>query len=233
MKKAKISGLLTLILIFSMLLGLSVSAAKSKEVVVEEIGSLNGTYKVTTQSPEYEELTEEAIKANAKVEDKAAAIASAKDALEKINKINKGEKVTISTAIDNELNGKSLIQAFFDLDEVGEHKKCYEQGYHTVTLRIDALTRNCRNITVLHYSTDRTLWETIPEDKIEVDYENHTIKFNVQDLSPMAVYAKVVSEGAEGTSPSTGSISSTWLMYPAFILVVVGIGMMTYKKKRG
>ena len=184
MKKRVLAGLMMAAMVLAS--AMSVSAA-SKEKPVEDGGSANGKYKVTTESPEFEELTDEAIDANSKITDKAAAKASAKEASAKIEKINKGETVSISTEVDKDIKDKKLVQKFFDLDEIDDHRKCHEQGHHTVTLKVDAMTTSWKNITVVHYSTDRTLWETIKVADKNVDYAKKTITFDIKDLSPIAI----------------------------------------------
>lgn len=230
MKKRVLAGLMMAVMVLAS--AMSVSAA-SKEKPVEETASANGKYEVTTESPRFEELTDEAIDANTKVTDKAAAKASAKEAKEKIEKANKGEAVSFTTEVDKEIKGKKLVQKFFDLDEVDNHDKCHTQGFHTVTLKVDAMTSNWKNITIVHYSTDRTLWETISSDKIKVDYDKKTLTFDIKDLSPLAIYADIVEGGAAGTSPSTQGVSSAWMLYSAMALIVLGTGVVVYQKKRG
>ena len=213
---------------------MSVSAADSKtqSVTAGTTADGKGTYEVTVESPKFEELTEAEINKNTNITDKAAAIASAKDAAAKIEKINKGETVSITTEVDKALEGKKLVQKFFDLDEKGDHKKCYTEG-HNVTLTVDALTTAWKNIVVVHYSTDRTLWETIPVADKDVDYNAKTITFVIKDLSPIAIYADIVEGGATGTSPSTEGVSSAWMLYSAMALIVLGSGVVVYQKKRG
>ena len=191
---------------------MSVSAA-SKEKPIEEIGSPKGYYEVTLDT-KFEDVTDSDVKA-------------------KLEKLNKSEAVSITTDVDNAIKGKKLVQKFFDLTAVGTHTECVNRGYHTVTLKVDAMTKKWDNITLVHYSTARTTWETFSGDKLKVDYDKGTLTFNVEDFSPFAIYADIVEEGSSGTSPSTQGVSSTWMLYAAMALIVLGSGVVVYQKKRG
>ena len=50
-------------------------------------------------------------------------------------------------------------------------------------------------------------------------------------MSPVAIYAEVVTGGAAGTSPSTVGTSSTWMLLVAFAIVAVGAGVVASQKK--
>lgn len=236
MKKRVLAGLLMSVMVLASAMSVSAAESKTQSVTGGKTEDGSGSYTATVENPKFEELTEEAIKANPNIkeEDKAAAIASAKAAATTIEKINKGETVSITTEIDKEIKGKTLVQKFFDLDEVGNHDKCHQPGNkHKVTLTVDALTTGWKNIVVVHYSTDRTLWETIKVADKDVDYNAKTITFEIEDLSPIAIYADVVEGGAAGTSPSTEGVSSAWMLYAAMALIVLGSGVVVYQKKRG
>jgi len=236
MKKRVLAGLLMTVMVLASAMTVSATGNGSKTKPVEggKTEDGNGSYVTTTENPVFEELTDAAIDANTKVTDKAAAKASAKAAAATIEKINKGEKASITTEVDKKIEGKTLVQKFFDLDEVGNHDECHKPGNkHKVTLTVDALTTAWKNIVVVHYSTDRVLWETIPVADKDVDYTKKTITFEIQDLSPIAIYADVVTDGAAGTSPSTEGVSSAWMLYAAMALIVLGSGVVVYQKKRG
>ena len=234
MKKRVLAGLLMSVMVLASAMSVSAADSKTKPVEGGKTEDGNGSYVVTTENPVFEELTDAAIDANEKVTDKAAAKASAKAAAAAIEKINKGEKASITTEVDKKIEGKTLVQKFFDLDETGDHNKCHQPGNkHKVTLTVDALTTGWKNIVVVHYSTDRVLWETIPVADKDVDYTKKTITFEIEDLSPIAIYADVVTGGAAGTSPSTEGVSSAWMLYAAMALIVLGSGVVVYQKKRG
>lgn len=232
MKKRVLAGLLMSVMVLASAMSVSAADSKTKPVVGGDTADGKGSYVAVTENPVFEELTEAEINKNDKITDKAAAIASAKAAAATIEKINKGETVSITTEVDKDIKGKTLVQKFFDLDEQGDHKACETAG-HKVTLKVDALTTAWKNIVVVHYSTDRTLWETIPVAEKDVDYNAKTITFVIKDLSPIAIYADVVTGGAAGTSPSTEGVSSAWMLYAAMALIVLGSGVVVYQKKRG
>lgn len=255
MKKKILASLLTLV----MLLGcvMTVSAAGSKHDPIEPVGP-NSAYYITTVDAgnginSYEELTDAAIDANDKIADKDAAKQIAREALDKIAAANALQAVSYSDSVDAVLAGKSLVQKFFDLDEVGDHSACHAQGYHQVTLELDQMTTRWTNIVLVHFSADRILWETIQPT---VDYNAKTITFTIADLSPLAVYADVLpggeggspsspstpgapadtpttGTGSEGTpsSPLTEGTSSLWMICTAVALVVVGATLVSQRKR--
>jgi len=236
MKKRVLAGLLMSVMVLAS--AMSVSAADSKTQSVQGSGTADGKgkYEVTVEAPKFEELTDAAIDENKNIpaEKKEEAKKSAKEAATIIEKVNKGETTTITAAVDKEIKGKTLVQKFFDLDEVGNHDECHKPGNkHKVTLTVDAMTTAWKNITVVHYSTDRTLWETIKVADKNVDYTKKTITFEIEDLSPIAIYADVVKEGSAGTAALTEGVSSAWMLYAAMALIVLGSGVVVYQKKRG
>lgn len=218
MKKRVLAGLMMTVMVLAS--AMSVSAAPSKQEPVVEYGASEGKYDITTGTNEFAKKdTEEEAKHTA--------------AIKIVTDINEGKTVSISTEVDNAIKGKKLVQKFFDLDAINDHAECVNKGYHTVTLKVDAMTTGWKNITVVHYSQDRQVWETIKVEDKNVDYTNKTITFNIKDLSPVAIYADVVSDGATGTSPSTEGVSSAWMLYTAMALIVLGAGVVVYQKKRG
>jgi hypothetical protein len=212
-----------------------VSAADSKTGTVAPSGSSTGKYDVTSDAKngvdQYEELTDAAIDKNDKIpaDKKDEAKKTAKEAVEKIQAINDGKTVTITKEVDEKIEGKKLVQKFFDLDEVGNHDECHKAGKHVVELKVDAMTTSWKNIVVVHFSADRVVWEAIVPT---VDYNNKTLTFEIKDLSPLAIYADIVEGGANGTSPSTEGVSSTWMLWTAMALIVLGSGVVVSQKKR-
>ena len=62
-----------------------------------------------------------------------------------------------------------------------------EEGMYEVTISVPSLTDELRNVQVLHYSTERSLWEIV--DPTEIDMEEKTLTAEFEDLSPIAVIA--------------------------------------------
>lgn len=146
-----------------------------------------------------------------------------------IKELNNNKATSLSTDIQKALKGKTLLAKVFDLEPVGEHSKCTTQGYHEVELTVTTITDKCSNIVVLHYSETRGEWETLTP--VKVDGNKITVRF--KDLSPVAVYANVVGGTAVGVSPSTEGVSSTWMLWTAMALIVLGSGVVVSQKKRG
>ena len=236
MKKRVLAGLMMTVMVLASAMSVS---ATSKTTPMEPSGSSVGKYDVKVDATNgistYEELSDASIDKNTAIpaEKKEEAKKSAKEATQKIADINAGKTVSITAEVDKEIKEKKLVQKFFDLDEKNDHSECHKKGYHTVTLKVDAMTTAWKNITIVHYSADRVLWETIKVEDKNVDYKNKTITFNIKDLSPLAIYADIVEGGAAGTSPSTQGVSSAWMLYSAMALVVLGTGVVVYQKKRG
>ena len=255
MKKKILAVLLTLV----MLLGcvVTVSATGSKTSPIEPTGPNAASYITTVDVGNginfYEELTDAAIDANNKIQDKDAAKQIAAEALSKIATANAMSVVSYSDTVDAAIAGKSLVQKFFDLDEIGDHSICHNQGFHELTLRFDQMTTRWTNIVLVHFSSDRILWDVITPT---VDYDNKTLTFQIGDLSPLAVYADVLpggggapstpstpstpagstttgdaTTGAETTSPLTGVTSSVWMICAAVALVAAGTVLVSKKNK--
>ena len=234
MKKRVLAGLLMSVMVLASAMSVSAADSKTKPIVGGETADGKGSYAVTTENPKFEGLTDAAIDANENIsaEKKEEAKKSAEAAVAVIEKVNKGEAVSFTTDVDKEIKGKKPVTKFFEVEAAGDHTNCGHSG-HKVTLTVDTMTTGWKNIVVVHYSTDRVLWEAIPVADKDVDYTKKTITFEVKDLSPMAIYADVVSGGAAGTSPSTEGVSSAWMLYAAMALIVLGSGVVVYQKKRG
>lgn len=206
---------------------------------------------------EVEKAIEEAIAKDASIansEDKKAAVVeqykkekvekmveSYKEAAVIIKKIDQekkqaGSEVKIDNGgkIDKELKDKKVVKSFFDLHATGVKKDiCHDaDAKHTITLGVPGMTKGWKNIVILHYSTIRCVWETIVP---KVDYEKKTLTFEVQDLSPIAIYADIEGEGADTDKEfaKTGSVSSAWMIWSAMALIVLGTGAIVSQKKRG
>lgn len=206
MKKRLLAGIMMMVLVLAS--AMSVSAANSRTEPVYESGASVGKY--TTNS-------------------KADAFSDLKTEIQNIIKELNAKKVTSLTAdIQKQLEGKTLLSNFCDVEPVGNHDACTSRKYHEVELTVTTLTDKCSEVVVLHYSEDRAVWEVIKP--IKVDGNKITVKFT--DLSPVGVYAKV-ADSAVGTAPTTEGVSSTWMMWTAMALIVLGAGAIVSQKKRG
>ena len=105
MKKRVLAGLLMSVMVLASAMSVSAADSKTKPVEGGKTEDGNGSYAVTTENPKFEELTDEAIDANKNIpaEKKEEAKKSAKAAAAVIEKVNKGETVSISTEVDKEI----------------------------------------------------------------------------------------------------------------------------------
>ena len=257
MKKRVLAGLLMSVMVLAS--AMSAFAAPSTqdfvEVVVPE-SSAQGDYKegdyvITDNGKEFDDLSSEAglqenfghiEKAKGEkltAEKKEEIKENYKVAVEIIKKVDEGKQVGTDVKIDNgkidkELKDKKVVKSFFDVHATGDKKNiCYEEGKtHVLTIKVPSMTKAWKNIVILHYSTIRCEWEIIVP---KVDYDKKTLTFEVQDLSPIAIYADIeeAADNATGKSPSTGSASSAWMICSAMALIVLGTGVVASQKKRG
>lgn len=134
--------------------------------------------------------------------------------------------------LKDQLTAKEMVTSFFDLKpEDGTVKN--EAGKYVVTLSVPSLTKAMTDVQILHYSTVRNLFELITPTK--VDYDNKTITAEFEDLSPVAVIAKVdaskAADSTVGTSPKTG-VPSTWMVFFGAAVVLAGVSAVAYRKER-
>lgn len=222
MKKRILAGLMISVMVLAS--AMCVSAAPSVTDPVQP--GQPGDYEVTTESPNFKNLTG--------------------DTKATIEKMNKGEEVTLPDKVNTALSGKKIVQKFFEIKPLDNHDKCEDQGYHTVTLKVTGVT-NWNDIVVVHYNTNKGTWETFSEsaNTLKVDRNKGTLTFDVVyadlDSTPFAIYAKGVDSGdagitgdtVVGTSPTTQGVSSAWMLFAAMALVVLGSSVVVYQKKRG
>lgn len=127
--------------------------------------------------------------------------------------------------LTQEVEGKSMVTQFFDLIPINGGVKT-EDGKYIATISVPSLTEAMTNVKILHFSTERLVWEII--DPTDVNYTNKQITAEFQDLSPVAVIADVDESKAAGTdttgtgvAPKTG-VDSTWGVYAAGAVVLLG-----------
>ena len=128
-------------------------------------------------------------------------------------------------ALAQEVEGKSMVTQFFDLIPINGGVKT-EDGKYIATISVPSLTEAMTNVKILHFSTERLVWEII--DPTDVNYTNKQITAEFQDLSPVTVIADVDESKAAGTdttgtgvAPKTG-VDSTWGVYAAGAVVLLG-----------
>lgn len=224
MKKRFFGTLLAAALVVTQVV--SVFAAGSRTTQVTLVGEAVGKYEVLEGTEE----TFSYLQTSApEVEAKILAVNSGKETLQSI--------AEQAPELANELKGKSLITKFFELIPINGGIRT-EDGKYRVTLSVPALTEALTNVRLLHYSTERNLWEIVtPTD---VNYANKQITAEFIDLSPVAVIADVDESKTEGnvttssgTSPKTG-VNSDWGMYIGTSVLLLGAAVVVMRKlKKG
>lgn len=156
--------------------------------------------------------------------------------LAKIMAVNASTETLQSVAelapeLEADLADKDMLTPFFDLVPV--NGGIQENGMYVVTLSVPTLTEGMTDVRLLHYSTERSLWEIV--EPTDVDYAAQTITAEFEDLSPVAVIANTdnaaAADTATGTSPQTG-MSSSWMLWLGAAVVLAAAGAVTYRKVR-
>lgn len=206
-------------------------AAGSKTADVTPVGDNSGNYVVT----QYEE--EKMAELESEAPDVAELVRQSNDdeitTEDVITRVLEMVEASIPEELETfrqELEGKTMLTQFVDLDTVGD-VVLNEDGMYETTLSVPTLTEAATNVRILHYSTVRSLWEiVIPSD---VNYEDKEITAAFEDLSPIVVLADVdeTADVAEGTSPKTG-VTSDWGLYMAGAVVLFGAAGAVYSRKR-
>ena len=221
MKKRLFGTLLAAALVVTQVV--SVFAAGSKTTQATPAGESVGKYEMI-------EGTEENFK---EVAEKAPEVAA------KIEAINEGTATLESIAeqaeqLKEELTGKTLVTKFFDVKPVDGGVKA-EDGKYIVTFHVPNLTEALQDVKVLHYSTERAVWEVInPEN---VDYAKKEITAKFEDLSPVAIIGKNTGAGSSttdssaSTSPKTG-VGSDWGIYVSASVLLLGAAVVVLGRNR-
>lgn len=218
MKKRLFGTLLAAALVVTQVV--SVFAAGSKTTQATPAGESVGKYEMTEGTAEnFSEVKEQAV-------------------LDEILAVNNGTATLESIAeqaeaIKDELTGKVLVTKFFDLVPINGGVKT-EDGKYKVTFTVPNLTEVLQDVKVLHYSTQRAVWEVITPDN--VNYSTKEITAQFEDLSPVAVIGKNTGAGTStdsttGTSPKTG-VASDWILYAGASVVLLGAAVVVLGRNR-
>lgn len=218
MKKRLFGTLLAAALVVTQVV--SVFAAGSKTTQATPSGESVGKYEITEGTAEnFSEVKEQAV-------------------LDKILAVNNGTATLESIAeqaeaIKDELIGKVLVTKFFDLVPINGGVKT-EDGKYKVTFTVPNLTEALQDVKVLHYSTQRAVWEVITPDN--VNYSTKEITAQFEDLSPVAVIGKntgagTATDSTTGTSPKTG-VASDWILYAGASVVLLGAAVVVFGRNR-
>lgn len=233
MKKRVLAGIMMAAMMVASVMSVSAAGSKTEEVEVSKDN--NAGYKVESKADTFNYLEDvtDLVKDKTPAE-QAELKASAKEAQAAIVEMNKNsDKIPESVIADikedkAKLEDTKLICPVFDLEAYGTHAQCKIDGFHTLKLNVPAL-KNCdpKSVVVLHYSVTRGYWEVVEDVKVD----GTTLSGKFYDLSPVAIYAKVTTGGAAGTSPSTVGTSSTWMLLAAVAVVALGAGVVATQKK--
>ena len=218
MKKRLFGTLLAAALVVTQVV--SVFAAGSKTTQATPAGESVDKYEMTEGTAEnFSEVKEQAV-------------------LDEILAVNNGTATLESIAeqaeaIKDELTGKVLVTKFFDLVPINGGVKT-EDGKYKVTFTVPNLTEALQDVKVLHYSTQRAVWEVITPDN--VNYSTKEITAQFEDLSPVAVIGKNTGAGTStdsttGTSPKTG-VASDWILYAGASVVLLGAAVVVLGRNR-
>ena len=165
---------------------------------------------------------------------------------EVISQINEGTNiadvladVTVEGAESLNLKEYSLATKLQDLVAVDANGNALKNV--TITWEVPNLVQNMGDVKVLHYSTERKVWEVInPEN---VDFAKKTVTATFKDLSPVGIIYKNVASnggtnsgsenGSENNLPETGSaVSSTQIALVALVAIAGGVALLAGKKFR-
>lgn len=171
--------LLSLILAVSMVTAVPVcvSAAGSKTAIVEVSKEYADQY-------ESEAITEKSLEELKKTEAEAAAI------IEKILK-DAGDLSALVEAqpeLKEALEGKELLGNFVNLKEKAGAKRL-ANGKYEISLSVPAMTKKTKDFGVLYFNKGEKDWEVL--DPSEIDEANKEIRAELEELSIVAVVAKV------------------------------------------
>lgn len=206
-------------------------AVGSKTADLTPVGDNSGNYVVTQyEEAKMAELEEEAPDVAEIVRQSNDDEITTEDVITRVLEMVEASIPEELETFRQELEGKTMLSQFVDLDTIGD-VVLNEDGMYETTLSVPTLTEAATNVRILHYSTVRSLWEiVIPSD---VNYEDKEITAAFEDLSPIVVLADVdeTADVAEGTSPKTG-VTSDWGLYMAGAVVLFGAAGAVYSRKR-
>lgn len=229
MKKRMLGTLLAAALVVTQ--AVSVFAAGSKTTQATPAGESVGKYEMIEGTEEnFKEVAEKA----PEVVEKIVAINEGTATLESIVEQVEKQSPEQAEQLKEELKDKVLVTKFFDVKPVEGGVKA-EDGKYIVTFHVPNLTEALQDVKVLHYSTERAVWEVInPEN---VDYAKKEITAKFEDLSPVAIIGKNTGAGSSttdssaGTSPKTG-VGSDWGIYVGASVLLLGAAVVVLGRNR-
>jgi hypothetical protein len=232
MKKKILAGIVMFTMVMASVMSVTAADSKTKEPTVSEASK--PTTDQSGQQHGYVIRTD----ANQFKVDETSTDSPAKDAVVKFNAgtITVETMVGAGTDAAKAVKDKDALTPVFDLHDLGNGKK-NAAGKHEVVLDVPSLTEEYDkdSVVVLHYSNAQRnatakAWEVIKPSS--VDLKNKKITAEFEDLSPVIIYATKLATGeGSGSSDTTVGTSSTWMLWAAAALVVVGAGVVVSQKK--
>ena len=207
MKKRVLAGIMMAAMMVVSVMSVSAAGSKTDEVEVSKDNTAG--YTVEVKADTFKDLD-----------------ADAQTAIKDLNDGKISDSIVADIKdIKTTLSGKKPVCPVFDLEPYGAHPNC--TNGHTVKLNVPALKNyDPKSVVVLHYSETDKAWEVV-----DANVSGTTLTATFKSLSPVAIYAKVTTGGAAGTSPSTVGTSSTWMLLAAVAVVVLGAGVVATQKK--
>lgn len=152
--------------------------------------------------------------------------------VEDITKINSGE------SLEEVLKHTSLNLAGFkilnDIDDLIAYDKYNNVILHpknvTVSWEVPNLSKNFKDVRVLHYSTVRNVWELITLD--DLDFENKLITCTFEDLSPVCVIYNEAGQDNMATGDDTNLVFEYTLLISSVLVAFVIIKRARFKKSQ-
>lgn len=150
---------------------------------------------------------------------------------QQISQLNAGQSIekvidTKQIKSDISLSNYALLTQIQDLKAYDSRENRIDKAV-TVSWEVPNLTKsNSCALCILHYSTQRNIWETIKPDKI--DLENNCITVTFKDLSPVAVLydstSACTATSHKNASTNTGVVSnSNTYIYLASGAILIGV----------
>ena len=111
------------------------------------------------------------------------------DVLDIISKVNDNTDQAATLIRDVDLSTYQLLAPIQNLSigNVSTGEVLNNPQDVQITWIVPELAKTMEGIKMLHYSTNRNMWEIIDVNAEDIDIENHTIKQHFDDLSPVAI----------------------------------------------
>lgn len=111
------------------------------------------------------------------------------DVLDIISKVNDNPDQIATLIRDVDLNTYQLLTTIQNLSigNVSTGEVLNNPQDVQITWIVPELAKNMEGIKMLHYSTNRNMWEIIDVNAEDIDFDNHTITQHFDDLSPVAI----------------------------------------------